>query len=77
MFRKLEAALVCRLRAWYWHFEVERLAIRHFYQHAPLPLDAALRLAWCTLVTFIIHFFTTDEALLLEPPDAELPRRPH
>ncbi|RME46836.1 MAG: hypothetical protein D6796_08490 [Caldilineae bacterium] len=66
MFRKMEAALVRRLRRWYWHFEVERMALHHFYRNAPLPLDAALRLALCTLLTHLIHFFVTDEALFLD-----------
>ncbi|MFQ5577707.1 MAG: hypothetical protein ACE5G8_12060 [Anaerolineae bacterium] len=64
----IELALVSRLRAWYWHMEVERLALNHFYRCAAMPPEALLKRAFCALVARAIHFFVTPEALLLEPP---------
>jgi len=71
LIHKIETTLVQKLRAWYWHFEVERLALEHFYSDAMMPLEIWLKARCCTLVVKTIRFFVWDDDLLLEPPDAE------
>lgn len=67
----LEAFLTSKLRAWYWHFEVERLAFEHFYNDQRMSGEAKLKANLCALLAQAIHFFVEDEALLLEQPEGE------
>jgi hypothetical protein len=64
-------ALVNRLRAWYWHFEVERLALARFYDDSPFPVEAKLKTLLCLVIVHMIRFFVEDEALLLAPAETE------
>lgn len=66
-----EAYLVGRLRAWYWHCEVEKMALEHFYHPETMPVEEKLKANLWALVAHTIHFFAEDEALLLEPPETE------
>lgn len=60
---KIELALLNSLRAWYWHFEVERMALEHLYGDGPLPVEAKLKELFCLAFIRIIEFFVEDEAL--------------
>jgi hypothetical protein len=68
---KLELALLNRLRAWYWHFEVERLALKHLYAAGTYPVEAKLKDLLCLTIIHIIQFFVEDDALLRTTPDTE------
>ena len=64
---KLELALLNRLRAWYWHVEVERKAIERFDGQ----LEAQLKAGVYRAIARLIRFFVEDEALLLAPAETE------
>lgn len=66
-----ETCLVGRLRAWYWHCEVEKMALEHFYNYEMMPVEAKLKANLWALIAHSIHFFAEDEALLLEPLETE------
>ncbi len=69
--RRIENALVTRLRAWYWHLEVERLALEHFYRNNPALIESKFKASLYGFMARMIHFFMEDKALLLEPPETD------
>jgi hypothetical protein len=66
---KIELALLNRLRAWYWHFEVERMALKHLYGDNPFPVEAKTKELLYLTVACIIQFFVEDDALLRTPSE--------
>jgi hypothetical protein len=68
---KIELALVSRLRAWYWHFEVERMALKHLYGDTIYPVEAIMKDLLFLTVVSIIQFFVEADALLRTPSETE------